>query len=88
MNGSKNMTYRDSVCFIFMLCFMTPIFAEEQTADKEMPSADFLEFLGEWETIDGEWIDPVVLENEEIGKLIETVNETTIETTNETDNEK
>ncbi len=37
-----------------------------------MPSMDFLEFLGEWETEQGEWIDPIELEDEEVGKLIET----------------
>ena len=28
----------------------------------EMPSLEFLEFLGDWETDDGEWIDPEELE--------------------------
>lgn len=29
---------------------------------EEPPSMALLEFLGEWETQDGEWIDPTVLE--------------------------
>jgi len=30
--------------------------------DTSMPSMELLEFLGEWETEDGEWIDPVLLD--------------------------
>ncbi|GJL77368.1 MAG: hypothetical protein NPINA01_03570 [Nitrospinaceae bacterium] len=29
---------------------------------QEIPSLEFLEFLGEWETEDGRWIDPEELE--------------------------
>ena len=32
-------------------------------AEQESPTLDFLEFLGEWETKDGEWIAPDDLEN-------------------------
>ena len=34
----------------------------ESTENTEMPSLEFLEFLGDWETDDGEWIDPEELE--------------------------
>ncbi|MFQ5483160.1 MAG: hypothetical protein ACE5ER_10415 [Nitrospinaceae bacterium] len=30
------------------------------------PSMEFLEFLGEWEDEDGEWMDPIELEDMEI----------------------
>jgi len=30
--------------------------------ETEMPSLELLEFLGDWETDDGEWIDPEELE--------------------------
>ncbi len=62
---------------------MASIFAEEQMNSEEMPSIAFLEFLGEWETDDGEWIDPVELENEEIGQLIETTTSSEVKTDNE-----
>ena len=35
------------------------------------PSMEFLEFLGEWETEDGEWIDPQILESMEAETLAE-----------------
>lgn len=83
MNGSMNMNYRGSAYFMLLLCFITSLFAGEQTATETMPSMAFLEFLGEWETEEGEWIDPLELEDEDFGKLIETTIETAIETENE-----
>jgi hypothetical protein len=70
------MRYRVSACFMLMLCSMSSLFAEGQSNKEAMPSMEFLEFLGEWETEEGEWIDPVEFENEEFGKLIETAIET------------
>jgi hypothetical protein len=35
---------------------------EERTAQETAPSAELLEFLGEWETDEGHWIDPTLLE--------------------------
>lgn len=46
----------------------SPAFAQEpdpsrkSTEESEMPSLELLEFLGDWETDDGEWIDPEELE--------------------------
>jgi hypothetical protein len=77
MNGSKKMFYKVSLCFICLLGSTSLIFAEEQ--NDNMPSIEFLEFLGEWETDEGDWVDPATLESEEIGELIKTI---------EADNEK
>ncbi len=62
--------------FIFLILLISSSFAEEQMNTEEIPSIAFLEFLGEWETEQGEWIDYVELENEEpeneeLEKLIE-----------------
>jgi len=35
---------------------------QPQETDPEAPSLEFLEFLGEWETDDGQWIDPEELD--------------------------
>ena len=46
----------------------TPALAQEpgqvgtSRENSETPSLEFLEFLGDWETDDGEWIDPEELE--------------------------
>jgi hypothetical protein len=35
---------------------------EQIVIDEEAPTTELLEFLGEWETSDGEWIDPIEVE--------------------------
>ena len=44
----------------------SPTFAQEPdqagSEESEIPSLELLEFLGDWETDDGEWIDPEELE--------------------------
>lgn len=46
----------------------SPAFAQEPeqarktSEESETPSLEFLEFLGDWETDDGEWIDPEELD--------------------------
>ncbi len=62
---------------------MSSLFAEQQIVDETMPSMAFLEFIGEWETDEGEWIDPLDLEREETGKLIETISDQKINDNNE-----
>ena len=71
-NGSKMKHYLDNVFVILLLCFSSYLFAEDRTSEETKPSIEFLEFLGEWETNEGEWIDPIELEDDELGKLIET----------------
>ena len=44
-----------------MFMLNTSAIASEPTA-RELPSIELLEFLGDWETADGEWIDPAELE--------------------------
>ena len=36
--------------------------AREGSEESDIPSLELLEFLGDWETDDGEWIDPEELE--------------------------
>jgi len=58
------------------------LFAEERT-NEALPSMAILEFLGEWETEEGEWIDPFYLEDEEIGQTRNKIIETIVEIDNE-----
>ena len=44
-----------------MFMLNTNAIASEPTA-QELPSVELLEFLGDWETANGEWIDPTELE--------------------------
>jgi len=71
------------VFFLIMICSTMPLLAEEQVQNEEVPSMDFLEFLGEWETEEGDWIDPVELEDEEFGQLIKSTSTQKISNENE-----
>ena len=82
MNGSKKMVYRVSTYAMLLFLSMTQLFAEEETNTESMPSVEFLEFLGEWETEQGEWLDPVEFENDGLDQLIET----TLESKSDNDN--
>lgn len=43
------------------------------------PSIEFLDFLGQWEADDGEWIAPEDLADEEFARLIDTALDTGLE---------
>ena len=43
-----------------LLLLLTPGFASTAPDEsREMPSLEMLEYLGEWESSDGQWIDPM-----------------------------
>lgn len=51
--------------------FISNSYAAEDVANDEMPDLEFLEFLGQFETDAGEWIDPGSLQTEELSELLE-----------------
>lgn len=51
--------------------FISNSFAAEDAASDDMPDLEFLEFLGQFETDAGEWIDPDSLQTEELSELLE-----------------
>jgi len=57
------MNYRPSALLLGLLLLSCQVMAEEKEAG-EMPSLALLEFLGGWETDDGERIDPTELEDD------------------------
>ena len=46
-----------------VLCLLSVTQADEHD-DAELPSIEMLEFLGDWETVDGQWVPPTELESE------------------------
>ena len=60
---------------LMLVTCMTSVWANamEENEDNEIPSLEMLEFLGEWETYEGEWIDPGELEDDSFDQLIEPV---------------
>ncbi len=70
MNGWMSMNYRHSLILLLMIQFSSILQADSEQEDGT-PSLDLLEFLGEWESSDGEWLDPADFEDNDFVKLIE-----------------
>jgi len=48
--------------FLLVILYAGSTYATDNDTDKQakqQPDVDFLEFLGEWETTDGAWFDPL-----------------------------
>ena len=73
-SGSRIMNYLRNYVFLLMAIVTPVIDAEEQEQEVEL-SVELLEFLGEWETGTGEWIDPVELEDDYYAVLNQDSNE-------------
>lgn len=49
---------------MIMMCLIggvSTIFAEESTDAEQLPDLEMLEYLGSWETENGDWFDPLQL---------------------------
>ncbi|HLB30751.1 MAG TPA: hypothetical protein VJN91_04415 [Gammaproteobacteria bacterium] len=56
----------ERLLLVFPLLFAPAVAGQDQA---EAPSAEFLEFLGEWQIGEGEWIGPDELEESEYARL-------------------
>ena len=43
---------------VLILYYSSMVFAEENETVDDTSTIEFIEFLGDWETADGEWVDP------------------------------
>ena len=78
-NGWMSMSFPVRVLVLLTWLVSMWAYAEGKTND-EVPAMELLLFLGEWETDNGEWIDPGEFEDDSFEQLIDPVNE---DTTNE-----
>lgn len=67
MNGSMNMSnLRSSVLLLFVM--LSPVIyaadREQEQGQDTSATPELLEFLGDWETGTGEWIDPMEFEDD------------------------
>ena len=64
MSGLKTMSYQPRLILVIAMMLNAPFnFADEPRNESDV-SLEFLEFLGEWETDEGEWIDPEQLKTD------------------------
>lgn len=55
---------------VVMVAISIPLPAEEPEKEAS-PSFELLEFLAEWETDDGQWIDPAMLEDKALDPVLD-----------------
>ena len=67
------MSYPLRILMLVICMISTWAYAKEADEDTELPSLEMLEFLGEWETSEGEWVDPGEFEDDSFDQLIEPV---------------
>ena len=70
MSGWKNMSFPPRLVLLTMI-LTAPIAHSQTEQEAEIPTEELLEFLGEWETEDGEWLDPEELEEEDFAELLQ-----------------
>lgn len=60
ISGLKRVKLMAELLTVFIMLLFLSIFSFSVMADdkQEKPSTELLEFLGEWETEQGEWFDP------------------------------
>ncbi len=63
MSGLRIMRYPVNPALVLFVILLSPLYADEQKTESGI-SIELLEFLGEWETEDGEWLDPMELDDE------------------------
>ncbi|MFK7864768.1 MAG: hypothetical protein AB8B95_11145 [Pseudohongiellaceae bacterium] len=68
----KKYTLHRALLGFCVACSATPLqAAEDASTDIEMPDLELLEFLGQFATDEGEWLDPDSLLSDEFGELLE-----------------
>jgi len=71
------MNYRANLVLVLMTLFsqLPQAGTAEPAEGDDSASLELLEFLGEWETSDGTWVDPSVLEDDDFIKLMSLTDE-------------
>lgn len=67
----KGRSIKDKLVATCLLGFFTTAWGAENENAEQLPDLEFLEFLGQFETDSGQWIDPGSLLTEEFGGLID-----------------
>ena len=71
MSGLNRMKYRLKGLILIMMSLFPTLNPAETTTGRELPSAEFIEFLIEWETDQGEWAGPELFVDDSFDQLFE-----------------
>ena len=64
------MSFPHRLALLIMILTSSLSYAQTE-AESELPGEELLEFLGEWETEDGELLDPAEFEEEDFAELLQ-----------------
>ncbi|MCG8325085.1 MAG: hypothetical protein MI673_06170, partial [Thiotrichales bacterium] len=74
-NGWRDMICRLRCIMMLLPCLSLPVHSvdtqRQNETHQELPGAEFLEFLGEWETDQGEWIDPEEMDDDYLASQVQ-----------------
>lgn len=71
MSGLNRMKYRLNGLILIIMSLLPTLNPAETTTGQDLPTAEFLEFLTEWETDQGEWTGPALFEEDSFDQLFE-----------------
>jgi len=60
---------RQARALVLAVVLLAPVVAAAPRDEEPLPDMDFLEFLGSWQTRDGQWVDPLQVEDLPPGEL-------------------
>lgn len=71
MNGLNSMKFHLNGLLLIIMGLFTTSNPAGTVQMQESPSAEFLDFLSEWETDQGEWMGPALFEDDSFDQLFE-----------------
>ncbi len=54
------------ICFFVSLLISTPLQSEESSANRVATEIELFEFIADWESNDGQWVEPSVFEQTKV----------------------
>ncbi len=61
MKQARNLALIQIPFLLCLSCISLTLHADEEQTESDLPSLEFLEFLGQFETEDGQWADPITM---------------------------
>jgi hypothetical protein len=71
MNGLNSMKFLHNGWVLIIMGLFPTVNPAGTVHTQELPTAEFLEFLSEWETDQGEWVGPALFEDDSFDQLFE-----------------
>lgn len=71
MNGLNSMKFPLDGLTLIMMGLLVTQYSSATEQKEQVPTAELLEFIADWETNQGEWVGPALFENDSFDQLFE-----------------